>query len=319
MSLIKRKWLEYSFYKQRPQRVKIRRIREQKKKAAYAIGDERWNGLSTKEDWIKGFLGSTYLPKNNVRLNLIPKTGGTTLKLALLKLHYYDNIPNELINYDMKKIYGVFEKLAPEWGHNQQTRIKNIVNAKAISFTCNPYHRLISCYRNQIAPYDFRGNPQKTHTQKQVPTSVIESFEDFSTFACNQPNHLRDPHFKSQWLLLSPGISPIFFLGTREHFSDHARSLLLELNTPSDLLEETLNKKMNHTGKYNWKDYYNQELADLVYQAYWPDFEAFGYHKDSWKKDFKETYKELIRDYDPAQDIERFRAWFPCTEKESVD
>ena len=34
----------------------------------------------------------------------------------------------------------------------------------------------------------------------------------------------------------------------------------------------------------NWKDYYNQSIADLVYYNFLNYFEFFGYDKDSWKK-----------------------------------
>ena len=35
---------------------------------------------------------------------------------------------------------------------------------------------------------------------------------------------------------------------------------------------------------YYWKDYYTQEIADIVYSHYIDDFKAFNYDKDSWKK-----------------------------------
>lgn len=72
---------------------------------------------------------------------------------------------------------------------------------------------------------------------------------------------------------------------------------LLTINMLEHVKKKTSKTHENKSGRYKWKDYYNQELADMVYQAYWPDFE--------------ETYKEPIQDYNPAQDIERFRAWFP--------
>jgi hypothetical protein len=36
--------------------------------------------------------------------------------------------------------------------------------------------------------------------------------------------------------------------------------------------------------KRNWKDYYNQTIADLVYYNFSNYFEFFGYNKDSWKE-----------------------------------
>jgi hypothetical protein len=39
---------------------------------------------------------------------------------------------------------------------------------------------------------------------------------------------------------------------------------------------------MNEKRK-NWKEFYNQELADLVYEKFLEQFQLFGYHKDSWK------------------------------------
>jgi hypothetical protein len=34
-----------------------------------------------------------------------------------------------------------------------------------------------------------------------------------------------------------------------------------------------------------WKTYYNQELADYVYEKLEKDFKLFNYHKDSWKEE----------------------------------
>jgi hypothetical protein len=47
----------------------------------------------------------------------------------------------------------------------------------------------------------------------------------------------------------------------------------------------------------HWKDYYDQEAADIVYLYLEKDFKYFGYSKDSWKKEIAEnaTNPELFQ------------------------
>lgn len=42
--------------------------------------------------------------------------------------------------------------------------------------------------------------------------------------------------------------------------------------------------KVNVSSSYDWRDFYNQKLADKVYRWAAEDFRRFGYGKNSWKR-----------------------------------
>lgn len=55
-----------------------------------------------------------------------------------------------------------------------------------------------------------------------------------------------------------------------------------EINIVNNRYKTEFEGQMNEKRK-NWKEFYNQELADLVYEKFLEQFQLFGYHKDSWK------------------------------------
>ena len=53
------------------------------------------------------------------------------------------------------------------------------------------------------------------------------------------------------------------------------------------LLENRRKEVDDKNKKENWRDFYTQETADLVYENLKEQFEMFGYDRDSWKKELK--------------------------------
>lgn len=47
--------------------------------------------------------------------------------------------------------------------------------------------------------------------------------------------------------------------------------------------------RVNTTDHNNYQSYYDEDLANMVYDRFEEDFINFNYHKDSWKIDFKEN------------------------------
>lgn len=154
-------------------------------------------------------------------------------------------------------------------------------------------------------------NPK--HTARTIPSDAQASFENFIHFACQTPNHMRDNHYALQWFMLNPGLKCFDFIGFTEQLSEHAYLCFSELGASPEVLATITDRKMHSSGTYHWKDYYNSTLAELVYNAYYPDFKAFGYHQDSWKKDHTPKYQAPLRGYDPQKDIETFRPFVATT------
>ena len=55
-----------------------------------------------------------------------------------------------------------------------------------------------------------------------------------------------------------------------------------ERNILNNRYEKEFEGQMNEKRK-NWKEFYNEELANFVYEKFIEQFQLFGYHKDSWK------------------------------------
>lgn len=294
------KLLTSSFYRETIRRKRLRKYIKIEKALRVQYK------LSNLEKWEDALNTSIFLKQINLHIRTIPKTACTSLKYLLSC--YLDNkaASNNNRNFqEMLKIHQNMEIFHPNILMRHTIRSPSV---RSISFVRNPYQRLVSCFRN----ISF-------NKCIIIPSLYTANFATFASHVCGLQNHQRDCHYSSQWFFLAPWHKEFCFLGRCEHFSEHAHMLFSDLGARQDFLKKINGIKENHTGSYDWRNYFNQELADIVYQAYYPDFAAFGYHKDSWKKDFEEPYLDPIRNYDPTKDIERFRKWFPYIEEEHAD
>lgn len=298
MFCLPKKWFTWRFYQQRNARVLAR----ERRAIIHALAKSLWQTyrLSSLEDWGRSFNREMNLVSNNT-LYMKPLLKCCYTSLKHLFAHYHLG-GNGLDDFNGARFHTEddFSKMLLNRSNDL-----TLLPSKSVSFVRNPYARLVSCYRNKIV-----GLGMKDHSML-VPESCRNSFGDFVGFVCEQLNSERNLHVSSQWFALVPGLLSYDFIGYCEHFSEHAHLFFAELGASEDLLA-TISIKRNATGAYDWRDYYDENLADVVYQNYYPDFKAFGYHKDSWKRDFQAQKMPPMRQYDPMKDIEAFRAWFPC-------
>jgi hypothetical protein len=60
------------------------------------------------------------------------------------------------------------------------------------------------------------------------------------------------------------------------------------VNDNLEMLEDVFKKYIKEnrfkTNIPHWKTYYNQDLADFVYDKLHKDFQLFNYERDSWKQ-----------------------------------
>lgn len=298
--MAKHKLLTRSFYKQALDRKRLRKHLKAEK-----ILREQYK-LSHISAWEYSLNTSIFIKPMNLHVRTIPKTACTSLKYLL---HCY--LENKIANnkkrnfQEVLKLHQNMETFLPNILMRQTIRCSRV---KSVSFVRNPYQRLVSCFRN----IEFNKNIN-------APSFCTKNFTSFISHVCELQDYQKDDHYSSQWFFLIPWQKKFDFIGRCEHFSEHAHILFSELNATQDFLKNIHRIKENHTGSYEWTNYFNEELANIVYQAYYPDFKAFGYHKDSWKKGFKVPYMDPIRNYDPTKDIERFRKWFPYVKEEQVN
>jgi hypothetical protein len=78
--------------------------------------------------------------------------------------------------------------------------------------------------------------------------------------------------------------NPVVNEALQQHIINNNTSLLEK----KMVFNKTVANKFNNPDRINlirpWKEYYDEELANLVYEFFKEDFKYFGYSKDSWKQ-----------------------------------
>lgn len=154
---------------------------------------------------------------------------------------------------------------------------------KAIMTCKNPYSRWVSRFKLEfVRKNNFKS---KFNFQELFYENLLDQF-----YVLDLPNNLRDTEFK--FFRIQKEISHKI---RTENILEDYRSIPFIGGSEFDKsgqLEEILNQK---TGKFrsdeykvpypeDWKDFYTQETADMVYKLLEAEFKLNGYHKDSWKK-----------------------------------
>ena len=142
----------------------------------------------------------------------------------------------------------------------------------------NPYHRMPSLYYlycnnnrnfdmkfNDFLDLIFNNQKLKIGYQLDYENTIMSSSKPFDKFIRTESLEL-DLKSLSFIDLNNSDIAKVF----DEHIH----------NNP---LKKEFSNEMN-SDKKPWKDFYNQEIADYVYDNLKKQFEFFGYNKDSWKE-----------------------------------
>jgi len=195
----------------------------------------------------------------------ISKNASTSIKFSLLTLLKSKKI-------DEIEIHKLYKK-------NSKNKLNSneIENYFKFIVIRNPFDRLVSCYVDKIL------NKKKLNYHYRYYFNLLKPNTSFETFAkkiCKIPEFLSERHFSSQ------------------HISLYYKNIYLPNyiikfeNLKNDF--EFIKKKYklnslphyNNSNKIDYKEYYNEELAKIVYNRYKKDINIFGYEKE---------YKELIK------------------------
>jgi hypothetical protein len=140
----------------------------------------------------------------------------------------------------------------------------------------NPYSRLVSIFHH----YMFRG---KNYDKK---------FYDWIT----KKHYIYEDEFTNVYIasrLKKLPKEPDFYV-RMENFQDDIKSLWF-VKENINLLEQTISNNIETNGylsefesdvfvkKSSWKDYYNEEISEIVYEKLKDEFLFFNYDKNSWK------------------------------------
>lgn len=157
------------------------------------------------------------------------------------------------------------------------------------AFVRNPYTRLYSAYKSKI------GNPQAEPFYQIAQDEIRDAFnypgpDRQDRFTVTFPDFVHyvrtgarsgDSHWCVQNLRLMQDLIPYDFVGRYESFGSDFRHVLKRVNAPPSVLEIASEVRGKSTG-ISHTAAYDQELADIVYEIYYEDFDGFGYDRDSW-------------------------------------
>ena len=135
--------------------------------------------------------------------------------------------------------------------------------------TRNPYNRMISIYHLYCTQFQLVPNNFKIWITKKLDEEV------------NLPNQtLNYQIFLKKKITKTPNL----IIRLENLYSDVLELPFFDNNSDElfDIFNDNIIKNVYSSG-YDYKEYYNQDLADYVYSYLEEDFVYFNYNKDSWK------------------------------------
>lgn len=206
----------------------------------------------------------------------IPKAGGTSIEYLICdfplhryklinKYNWYGNIRNDKIKYELDHSTMAFMKKNCKYFDNTYF---------SFSIIRNPYARLVSEYH--YCKYQYSRFIKNLDSFKNF---VYELNDKFEYILNNKENdHFYVSHFLPQYLFThnyknKQIVDKIYKL---ENIDEDWIDICKNLNINKELIKcEKNSSKM----KYDYNDYYDQELKNIVYNLYKLDFELFNYEK----------------------------------------
>ena len=240
-------------------------------------------GLNVADTWVS--------PTHHYFCMTIPKAACSKIKLVLQQLEGLPMPPDPLsIHY--RSTPGIpFVPSITDFATAKGCEILTAEQWFRFAFVRNPYARLFSAYKSQVMELSspYVGYRESIRRRAGYPTEGSESdtplgrvgFADFVETIAEQPDELRDGHWKSQVGTLHLEQIRYNFIGRVERFSPDFALVLERFHAPP-LLIASLTERVNTTVALPLAAAYSKRLADLVYTLYRADFETFGYAQNSW-------------------------------------
>ena len=153
------------------------------------------------------------------------------------------------------------------------------------AFVRNPYARTLSCYLDRIL--NPNGKPRLHLLRILAAKGVVPegeiSFDTFVRTICEQPSREQNSHWRVQTDDLLWGEMEFDFIGHFERLWDDmavvSERIWGKVLPPMAAAAVNKSPKVTNAGS-KLRQYYTPELADLLYERFRSDFEAFGYDRD---------------------------------------
>lgn len=136
----------------------------------------------------------------------------------------------------------------------------------------NPFERVVSLYRNKIEKKDDRFFQFKWYLLGFIGAEI--SFNKFVSKIVQIDDKYAEAHIVSQHHIIDRCSGGINFIGKLENIDKDLAEVFERQDIP------IMNTKVNKTGKYDYRSYYNKETVNLIFKRYKEDIVRFGYEKD---------------------------------------
>lgn len=253
---------------------------------------------------------SILLPDLNLFYQRVPKVTGTSISRLLLC--YLFNDP-EWKSIGNANVHSIIERIIPKLTIYPKDYVYDKLNSTNLfkfAFVRNPYSRLVSCYKDKIAPLStiredikqwikvaqsfevwkhFYEEPKYIiyntlmrivwWNEPYTPYSdefKVATFEEFIRFICSQSDEEMDHHWEPQVNTINWNVIDYSFIWKQENYNQDMTQIL-DINQAPEFLYRLTKTKLNSTKSDQLTDYYNEDLQDLVFQRFKKDFNAFGY------------------------------------------
>lgn len=150
--------------------------------------------------------------------------------------------------------------------HQIDWRLRAPLAGFTFGFVRNPWDRWISCWLNKLSKKDLDPCIEVAHgpaIRRGMP------FADFVHAACQIPDELADPHFKSQAAFLR---HPVDFVGRFESLEQDWKQVCDRIGIQLPLPMANASDVREH-----YSAYYTTELADMVAAREADTIDRFGY------------------------------------------
>lgn len=221
-----------------------------------------------------------YLAHISMRLNAIymetPKVGCSTIKRCLQAIEAEGKcpVPDDVHDRLASPLFSPGnsgEPITVLFGSDDYFRF---------SFVRNPFTRALSAYLDKIAGGQWERD-RRLPLLGFKPTDDV-TFTEFLHRVADQPDHLRDIHWMSQFGILRPDRVKYHFIGRFERFKDDMEFLLGKINGSAKPSGKAVNWHATNASK-KLKQYYGSEEIAVVRAIYANDFWHFGYStKADW-------------------------------------
>jgi len=214
-------------------------------------------------------------PRHRLLFVHIAKTGGTSIRRALKRLHWSDpySVPITLVN-------GLTRVLKYKTGAKFPRHAKGIAAYECIG---EPFWSELFKFTFVRNPWDLQVS--SWHHLRRVPSAPTDQFETFEQFL----RHKFDPHrpwqyhfeasrqVQSHYILDLKGKVILDFVGRFERLHDDFAEMCRLADLPPLQLPH---RRRSPERKRDYRTYYDDVTAELVANHYAEDIQRFGYSFD---------------------------------------